>query len=137
MSRFADPKATRTVQLGPCECLGTPHTEGDWAKIRSDLSGADIASIANLASDDEEAAADGMAPYIAEWNLLGVDGKPWAPSGESLLALHQDTMTLIVEGITAAVTESLRLPNPLAAPSPASSRGSGSRTRTTRARTGT
>lgn len=128
MSRFADPRSTTLVPLGACECPGTPHPDGDWAKVRSDLSGADIATIAGLSTTDEDEAALGLAPYVTEWNLRNPDGGEWPPEADSLLALHQDTMRLIVEAIATAVKESRALPNPSGAPSPASSRGSASRT---------
>ena len=128
MSRFADPRATRTVDLGACECPGTPHPR-DEVVLRSEYSGSEIAAIAALGTDEEETAAAGFVPYIVSWNLHDPDGQPWPPSGESLLALKQATLSAIIEGITVGIRESITLPNASGAPSPASSRGSASRTR--------
>lgn len=130
MSRFADPRATRTVQLGPCECPGTPHAEGDWAKVRSQLSGSDIAIISGASTTDEAAAAAVIADYVPEWNLLDDAGNAWAPSAESLVALMPASLSAIVAGVRESIAESSRLPNVSGAPSRASSRGSASHTRT-------
>lgn len=128
MSRFADVSATRTVPLGPCECPGTPHDE-DWATVRTDLSASELRLLLNLDGLSDDEAAEAIAPFVTEWNLLGLDGEDWPPTPEALFALKGETSSVIGNAIAAVVRENLHLPNPSGAPSPASSRGSASRTR--------
>ena len=45
MSRFADPKATKRLSLGACQCPGTPHTE-DWMELRTEVGAQDYFRIA-------------------------------------------------------------------------------------------
>lgn len=131
MSRFADPRAQRTVDLGPCECPGMPH-ERDEVTVRSELSGSEIGALAQTSTGDEAAVATALAPLILGWNLLGPNGEPWPPSADALRALKAPTLTAIVAGIETSIEESVRLPNGSGAPSAASSRGSASRPRTRR-----
>ena len=126
MSRFADTRALREVDLGPCECPGAPH-EHDTASIRAEYSSVETARLASLQGEDE--VAEAFSEYVTAWNLLGPNGEPWPPSAESLKALKQPTLTAIAEAFSAAVLESSGLPNPSSAPSPASPRGSASPTR--------
>lgn len=128
MSRFADPGATRTVDLGPCECPGTPH-ESDWAKVRSDLSGPELSMLLQLVPGREEQAAEIVAPFITEWNLSDDDGVV-AITPESVYLLRGPTLSAIGTALGEVLAENLKLPNPSGAPSRASSRGSASRTRT-------
>ena len=136
MSRFADPRATRTVQLGPCECPGTPHDE-DWAKVRSDLSATDLAVLLRLDGMEQDEAVEALLPYIPEWNLLGDDGEVAPIDLASVSGLKRQTSALIGDTVAEVIKENLGLPNSPAAPSPASPRGSGSRTPTKRRTTGT
>lgn len=129
MSRFADVRAVRTVDLGPCECPGAPH-DHDEASVRAEFSASETARLAGGSTTDEAAVAAILAEFVTEWNLLGPNGEAWPPSADSLLALKQPTLTAIAEAITAAVLESSGLPNASGAPSAASSRGSASRTPT-------
>lgn len=135
MSRFADPRATRTVDLGACECPGTPH-ESDWAKVRSDLSGAEVATLLQLRPGREEEAADIVAPFVTEWNLLDEDG-PAEISPAAMYALKGPTLRAIGSELGEVLRENLQLPNPSSAPSRASSRGSASPTRRSRRTPGT
>lgn len=128
MSRFADVKATRTADLGPCECPGTPH-DNDWAKVRAEYSGSDTSRIADASTEDELEAARILAEYVVEWNLLDPDGKAWPPSAESLVALKGPTLSAIMAEISTGIADSVTVPNPSSVPSPASSRGSASATR--------
>ena len=125
MSRFADPRATRTVELGACECPGTPHS-GDWCKVRSDLSGSELATLLKLDGMDEATASETIAPFIAEWNLSDADGVV-AIDADALFALKGPTLHAIGEALGETLRENLGLPNPSGAPSRASSRGSASR----------
>lgn len=129
MSRFADPTATKTVELGPCDCPGTPH-ESDWAKVRTEASAEEAERFIDTANLDPESAAEAVASFIPEWNLLGPDGQPWPPSTDAIRALKVPTVSILANAIAETVTESVTLPNASGAPSAASSRKSASRTRT-------
>ena len=126
MSRFADPRATRTVDLGPCECPGTPH-ERDEALIRSELSGSEIARIVSASQTDESEASAAFAPYVLSWNLLDPDGQPTEPSADLLTQLMATTLQSLVTAISEVVTASVQVPNRSSGPSRASSRGTASR----------
>lgn len=128
MSRFADLNATTTVDLGPCECPGAPH-ESDWAKVRAEASAEDVQRFVGVEGLGSDGAAEAIADFIPEWNLLGPDGKPWPPSMESVRALKVPTLTILSNAIGTAVAESVAVPNASSAPSPGSSRGSASRAR--------
>lgn len=136
MSRFADPRATRTVDLGACECPGTPHSS-DWAKVRSDLSDPECAILLRIDLQSEQEQAETIAPFVAEWNLLGPDGTLAAIDADALFSLKGPTLKAIGSALGEVLRENLHLPNPSGAPSPASSRGSASRTRTATRRRGT
>jgi len=127
MSRFIDAGAGREVDLGPCDCPGTPH-ERDTATIRSQLSGSEIAVLQATPTGDELAASEAVTPLILSWNLLGPNGEATDPTATLLRLLTAPTLTAISEAISEVVTESTTLPNPSSAPSRASSRGSASRT---------
>ena len=126
MSRFADPTATRTVDLGECLCPGSPH-ESDWVKVRAEVSGVDVRRFSGMGALDDDGVAEGLASFIIEWNLLGSNGQPWPPSAEALMALKLPTVTVIVTELGKVVEESSTLPNASGAPSAGSSRGSASR----------
>lgn len=130
MSRFADTSATRTVDLGPCGCDGTPH-ESDWAKVRAELA---TPEIADLEAADRSTIAAEVSRFVVEWNLLGPDGQPWPPSPESLYALKPPTLAPIVAALGESMGASAILPNASGARSASSSRASASRTRATRAK---
>lgn len=128
MSRFVNAEATRTVDLGPCECPGTPH-DSDWAKLRDQLSGSEIGALQRVPVD-EIATTEAVAPFITEWNLLGPDGEVMPISAEALRMLTAGSLSPISEALSAVITESVTVPNGSSVPSPASSRGNASRTRT-------
>lgn len=131
MSRFVNTTVTRTVDLGPCECPGTPH-ERDEAEVRAELSNQEIVDFANSADGAETAAR--VAEFTVSWNLLGLDGKPWPPTEESILALFTPTIQKLIQALSLAVNESATRgtsPNASSAPSGNGSRASGSSTRKT------
>ena len=138
MSRFADPNATEVIDLGPCQCPGTPH-EHDEATVRWDLGASALARIGR-AELEGAARLDPMAAYrqvvletVVSWNLLVADehgSAVSAPITERTIAeLDLPTLQSLAEGADRLVRERGRLPNASGAPSPASSRGSASRTR--------
>ena len=127
MSRFADPTATRTVDLGECLCPGSPH-DSDWAKVRGEASASDVRKFAEMEEFDADGnVAEALAEFIPEWNLLGPNGEAWPPSRDSLMALKLPTVRLIVTELGKVIRESSELPNASGAPSAASTRGSASR----------
>jgi hypothetical protein len=135
VSRFANVAATRTVQLGPCECPGTPH-DGDWFSLRTDLSGPEVAALLRLDTLSESEQSEAVVPFVTEWNLRDDDGDA-VITPEALFALKGPTLKAIGEALGEVLRENLQLPNRSSAPSRASSRGSASRTRTSNRKPGT
>lgn len=138
MSRFADLAATDTVDLGACQCPGTPH-ESDWAKVRTSLSFLDLVAYERMEqySDQPHKIAETLAPFVTEWNLLGPDGLEWEPDADAIFLLGLNSVTPLLSAIGDAVVSSADVPKASGAPSPASSRGSASRTRAPSRRRGT
>lgn len=121
MSRFADPNATKRMELGPCECPGSPHAEGDWIAMRCDLGADDLVFM-----ETAEPYAR-MERLVKGWNLIGDDGQVAPITHDYLGRLYLD----MFPRINAWLEENAKtasLPNGSAAPSPSSSRVSGSPT---------
>jgi hypothetical protein len=128
VSRFANATATTQVDLGACECTGTPH-ESDWARVRSELTTTEIARFAGATA---ETVAAEVAGFVVSWNFLDDSGRPFEPDAASILALKPPTLTLIVKAVGAAAAASSRaLPNGSGALSASSSQGSASPAPTT------
>ena len=133
MSRFADPRAEAEVDLGPCECPGTPH-DADRAWVRAEFSARELVALgretARLAASDADDAmvADALAPYVLRWNLIGPDGRECQPTPELLSQLKAPTLTAVIEAISGIVTAADTVPNPSGARSAASSPASASPT---------
>lgn len=136
MSRFADPRATRTVELGACECPGTPHST-DWIKVRGDLSAQESAILLGLPRLEPERQAEVIAPFVVEWNLIGPDDEDWPVTPENLFLLKGDTSEKLGLGLADSIKESGNFPNLSGSPSRASRRGRASRTQTTTRTPGT
>jgi hypothetical protein len=149
VSRFADPTATAPVSLGPCQCPGRPH-EQDEATVRWQLGASALARIGR-AELDGAVNHDPMAAYrqqvietLVSWNLL-IDGpaddggKPVAVpiNARSIAELDIDTLKTLAEGADELISNKGQVPNASGAPSPASPRGSASRTRTSPGKRGT
>ena len=128
MSRFADPRATLEVDLGPCECPGAPH-DRDVAVIRSQYSEMDAAWLRNSVAD-LDSAAEAWARFIVSWNLLGPNGEDFPASPAAFASLHTATFEQIAMAIGKAARESNTVPNRSGAPSVASPRRSASPTPT-------
>lgn len=120
MSRFADPKATERLTLGPCECPGKPHTE-DWMDVRTELGAEDALTLAQGNS------VDALVILVVGWNLLDNDGSTAAVDRDHLARMFTDNFDVLNGWIEKKVRLST-LPNGSAARSRASSRASGSRT---------
>lgn len=142
MSRFADPTATANIDLGACQCPGTPH-EADTATVRWDLGASALARIGR-AEIQGAVDMDPMAAYrqvvletVTGWNLLTADGTPAAITPATVAELDVETLKTIAEQADGLIQNRGSLPNGSGAPSAASSRGSASRTRTQTRRRGT
>lgn len=103
LSRFANPNRTDVLPLGPCQCPGTPHTEGDIAVYRLELgsgeesrAGAYGWSITNGVYFDWEAARSKLIEIgVVRWNLLGPDGEPMPVTVISAGLLDEKTRNAI------------------------------------------
>ena len=138
MSRFADPSRTETIDLGACQCPGTPH-QRDEAVLRYQLGAAALARIGyaevvkGQRGDPLLAWRQLVAETLVSWNLLadGPSGPIPAPVTPAAIAeLDDATITVIAEAADRLIEERGRLPNTSGAPSPASSQGSASPTLT-------
>lgn len=117
MSRFitsvADP-FTRTVPLGPCECPGTPHTDGDTAEVYRVLGWDDLVDV-GLAATEGAAQRVLTTRAIASWTIteLNGDGTPHpVPIVEATVRLlNPATLTAIAEAVNEAY-EKARTPLP-------------------------
>jgi len=123
VSRFADPAKFARLTVGPCECPGKPHTEGDWMDLRIELGALDMNKIAAGSS------IDALELLILRWNFLDEDGTEAPTDREHVERLYADVFPVFNKWLGANVRYSA-LPNGSAAPSRATSRGSGSRTPT-------
>lgn len=143
MSRFADPSATRVVDVGPCQCPGTPH-DVDQVTIRWQLGASALARIGR-AELEGAVRLDPMAAYrqtvletVVEWNFLWLDPQvsgdvrqatPVPVTTTSVAELDVETLKFIAETADRLIQDGGALPNGSGAPSRASSRGSASPTR--------
>lgn len=125
MSRFADPTATARFVLGECQCPGTPHDE-DWIDLRSELGAQDVLLMASGNS------LDFLERAIVGWNLLDGDGTLAPVDRDHIERLFADTFNDLDAFISKHIRVGTQLPNASGAPSRNGSRGSASRTRTTR-----
>lgn len=144
MSRFADPGATAVVPLGPCQCPGTPHEQDEavvrWQLGSSALGRVGAAEIAAARGDVFTAWRQLVVEAVVAWNLMAEeDGQAVAApvSLRSVAELDEDTLTSLATAIDRLVETRGVLPNASGAPSPASPRGSASRTRKPTPRHGT
>ncbi len=49
VSRFANPKRSTPVELGPCHCPGQPHADGDRALVRAEIGEGELQSAMAIA----------------------------------------------------------------------------------------
>lgn len=151
MSRFGDAAATSVIDLGVCQCPGTPH-ERDEAVVRWDLGASAMARIGRaelegaVRLDPLAAYRQTVAEVVVSWNLLWL--APPDEHGErrtlpapltpvAIDELDVDTLKAIAETADRLIEHHGTLPNRSGAPSRASSRGSASRTRTRTPKRGT
>lgn len=142
MSRFADPTATAPVDLGACQCPGTPH-EADTVVVRWQLSGSALARVGTsetmgrLTGDPFAGYRQLAAEGIVSWSLLHEitedDATVVVPvpiTDRYIEALDKDTLTTIAEAIDELAGSKGKLPNASGAPSVASPQESASPTPT-------
>lgn len=141
MTRFADPAATRLVEIpGGCQCPGTPH-EKDEAVFRYQIGASALARIGR-AELQGAVALDPMAAYrqtvletVESWNLVWLD--PGSRNGSrrsvpvpitptNVAEMDVDTLKFLAETADGLIANEGSLPNESGAPSAASSRESAS-----------
>lgn len=144
MSRFADANDTVVVEVGECVCPGTPHA-GDTATVRRQLGYAALGRIgmAGLV-EGRRGVADPTAvrrrlleEAVVAWNFLGPDGEAWPVNAVTIAELDAATVDFLAEKVDELNRLTAALPKGSAGRSPAGTRGSGSRTRTARTKSGT
>lgn len=123
MSRFVDKSAVGRVNLGPCDCPGTPHGE-DWADIRKELSASEWAVIFQRDTDLS------MTVLVAGWSLADAEGDAVPITVETVSALDFATFTAIDQYVAANISPPT-LPNGSSGPSRRGTRGPRSQTRPT------
>jgi hypothetical protein len=109
MSRFADPTVTARLDLGPCQCPGTPHAS-DYIEMRTELGARDVLAVATGDS------LDALATLIVGWNLLDNDGTPAPVDRDHIDRLYADSFDALNGWIEGRVRVS-SLPNGSGAPS--------------------
>jgi hypothetical protein len=142
VSRFADPTAVAVIDLGACQCPGTPH-ERDEATVRWQLGASALARIGR-AELDRAVNHDPYASYrqtvvetLVSWNLLiapPADSEDRRPvpvpiTDRAIGELDLATLKALAEGADELIQNKGELPNASGAPSADSSRESASPTR--------
>ena len=139
MSRFVTLK-TRPVPLGPCQCPGTPHPDGDVAQVYSAIGWDDLVDVGSAPTEGAGRRIL-VTRAIASWNLVELadvlddDGNPTGeqvakpvPVVEASVRLLGDaTLTMLADAVNEAY-EAARdpVPNGSGALSPDSSSESAS-----------
>jgi hypothetical protein len=111
---------TRTVDLGPCECPGTPH-QRDTAEVYTALCWDDLVDV-GLAPTEGAARRLLVTRAIASWTLLdaedGGEPRPVPITEETVRRLSPATVTKIAEAVGEAYAAAIAPPpNPSGAPS--------------------
>ena len=123
MSRFAE-LATTTVSLGACQCAGTPHPDGDEARVYDVLGWDDLVDI-GMAPSEGAGRRILVTRAIASWNLVDEDG-PVPVTEATVRLLDSGTLEALAEHVNAAHMRATTLPNASGAPSRRSRRESAS-----------
>lgn len=114
MSRFADPSLTATVDLGACQCPGTPH-DRDTVEVRTELGASALARVGR-AEINAAVTGDHFASYrqlveeaAIEWNLLHLS--PAMSDDEERIAIpapiNKFTIELLDELTLRAIAEAI------------------------------
>lgn len=65
------------VELGPCECPGSPHTDGDWADVKDRLTFGDVRRVAGVMNGIAlDSTAMMLARAVVAWDLVDEKGQP-------------------------------------------------------------
>lgn len=123
MSRFTKAE-TKVVELGACECPGTPH-QTDQVVIRKRLSYGPLMYVADAPSG-QAMLLRLLETGIESWNFLDDEGKPVEVNATTIASLDPESATLIGEAINAERKEAKPLPNGSGARSEGSSPASAS-----------
>jgi hypothetical protein len=125
MSRFVsalDERLTRTVPLGPCDCPGAPHKDGDTAEVYRVLGWDDMVDIGGALTDGASRRIL-VTRAIASWTLEERNGDGTnhpVPIVESTVRLlDKKTLTALAESVNEAHTAA-SLPNASGEESPPS-----------------
>lgn len=111
MGRLAQLR-THTVSLGPCECPGIPHQDGDSAEVRDELGVHEtiLVSEAGLAAASERggynrAAAEAKLIELAtvSWSIRDEEGNPTEPSALQIGRLDGVTFGLLYRAAAPAL----------------------------------
>lgn len=116
-SRFANPNRTDVLPLGPCQCPGTPHDDGDFAVYRQELGAGELEragaygwAAADYQYYDSAAARCKLIEIgVVRWNLLGPDGEEMPVNARSAALLDEATQSLIATRLD-EVTKPRKLP---------------------------
>ena len=148
IGRFADLDASDEVDLGPCQCPGTPH-ERDSATYRTQWGDAERKSIFYAGAqirvgangelvtggtyDPELANNELLLRGLVSWTLTGRKGAAVPITRSTVTALDEKTRLTLLTALQKAdaLFRSGALPNASGARSRGSSRASASRIRTT------
>ncbi len=127
MSRFISdptlPIPTARVELGPCECPGTPH-ESDWIDVYEVLGWDDLVDVGQAVSEGA-ARRRYHARAIAQWSFVDADGEPIPIDEETVRLLSPAVLEMLGPALGETLARS-QLPNGSGAPSPRSRRASAS-----------
>lgn len=149
MSRFANPEAVDTLDLGPCQCgPKSGHDRDEWVH-RTEIGAGERGSaaaygfqITNQTYYDFVAMKRKLIEIATvSWNLVDDDGKPVVPSVWNIGLLDDAALTAMIDRINAVTgadkedDEPEPLPKASGDPSPAGTPETPSPTRTTRKRT--
>ncbi|MBV9485306.1 MAG: hypothetical protein JO246_04545 [Frankiaceae bacterium] len=142
-ARYADPRATKELPLGPCRCEGTPHSGGDVATVRTEVGWSELKSAwsaGTMTREDgtgyyDEAYGDTMAisRFTVAWNLVDVDAKGRAQARpidvQTVSLLDEETFAVLKKHTEELLEHRGRLPNGSGGQSVASSPETASPTR--------
>lgn len=120
-ARFINP-GTTTVDLGPCQCPGTPH-DRDTAEVREGLGWADLVDVRSADRTPGQRALILVTRAVASWTLLEADAEgravPVPVSEANVHRLDDATSDLLWPACYAAFEAAQApLPNASGAPSP-------------------
>ncbi|MES2210956.1 MAG: hypothetical protein V4515_12360 [Chloroflexota bacterium] len=118
MSNYADPDATRPVDLGACRCPGTPHS-ADSADVVGRFGYGELGKIRQAGRLGGPEAFKAMAVLIGvkRWTLVLPDGKPRPIDAGQVSMLDEWTIDALIVHLDEAFAED-PLPNAPGAPSP-------------------